>query len=137
MIELIPPLKVQVKISEGRGFGCFAIEKIEKEEVFEECYCLPITSGGFSDYSFTFVKLNPITFDNQRLNESVLAMGFGSIYNHSNTPNSDWRIHKKYSEQGKRILQFFALRDIDKGEEIFIYYGGESYWETRKNVKLI
>ena len=136
MIELIPPLKIQVKISEGRGFGCFAVDEIKKNEVFEECYCLPVRSGGLSDYIFTFTKLNPITINFQRPHETVLSLGFGSIYNHSKTPNADWRIHKEYLKQSKRVFQFFALRDIFPEQEIFIYYG-DNYWKGRTNVKLI
>ena len=55
--------------------------------------------------------------------EQVLAMGCGGIYNHSNTPNAYWHSNNK-----KRTFCFLALRDIEFGEEIFTFYGDESYW---------
>jgi hypothetical protein len=27
------------------------------------------------------------------------------------------------------VFEFFSLRDIEPNEEIFVYYGGQSYWE--------
>ena len=49
----------------------------------------------------------------------ALALGYGSIYNHSYAPNA------RYVKEPPDLLSFVALRDIAAGEEILINYNGE------------
>jgi SET domain-containing protein len=120
MIQL--PTKIYIDNSPVHGLGVFAKEKINEGELIEECtiLTLPIQKGEdsnlFIDYRFNFPS-------GPEWQEQVLAMGYGVIYNHSNTPNAYW-----YSNNEKRTFLFVALRDIEVGEEIFTYYGDESYW---------
>ena len=53
----------------------------------------------------------------------VVALGYGSLYNHSNTPNANWT-----NDVENKTFIFFSTKPIKKGEEIFIYYGDENYW---------
>jgi SET domain-containing protein len=48
-------------------------------------------------------------------------MGYGSYYNHSEIPSVEWD-----TNEDDRTFIFFALRDIDEGEELFINYGNGS-----------
>lgn len=128
---LVHPSKIYVKESPVHGLGVFAKEKIHQGEIFEECpvISLPIKSGEWSDillyYRFNFPSGNTPT-------EQVMALGYGAIYNHSNTPNAYW-----FSEIEKRTLKFAANRDIETEEEIFVYYGDENYWKDgRFDVKI-
>jgi SET domain-containing protein len=120
MIQL--PTKIYVDKSPVHGWGVFAKDKINKGELIEECtiLTLPIEKGEdsslFIDYRFNFPSGPEWT-------EQVLAMGCGGIYNHSSNPNAYW-----YSNNEKRTFCFIALRDIDIDEEIFTFYGDESYW---------
>ena len=126
MIELISPKKVTVKTSLGRGLGCFAIEKIFKDEVFEECHLIEVIGKDFFDYFFTFPRSNAFSF------KQVLPLGFGCIYNHNDQPNANWKDHP----EGIEVFQFYALRDIKIGEEIFTFYGDSGYWNSRPHVKV-
>ena len=64
--------------------------------------------------------------------KQVVGCGFSSFYNHSNTPNANWR-----SNIENDTFEFFASRDIEQDEEIFVYYGGEEYWnDGRTNVEV-
>ena len=49
----------------------------------------------------------------------ALALGFGSLYNHSYRPNA------RYNDVGPQTKAFQALRDIAPGEEITVNYNGE------------
>jgi hypothetical protein len=53
-------------------------------------------------------------------------MGLGSFSNHSDIPNTDLKLSKD-----KNYASFYALKDIKKGEEIFVNYG-KSWWDKRK-----
>ena len=46
----------------------------------------------------------------------ALALGYGSLYNHSYQPNA------RYDDQPAGAMTFTALRDIRAGEEITINY---------------
>lgn len=47
----------------------------------------------------------------------IIALGFGSIYNHTDTPNA------KYSEKYKeKTIDFIAIKEIKKNEEITVNY---------------
>jgi SET domain-containing protein len=130
MIQL--PTKIYVDKSPVHGWGVFTKEKINEGELIEECtiLTLPIEKGEdsslFIDYRFNFPS-------GLEWEEQVLVMGCGGIYNHSNTPNAYW-----YSNNEKRTFCFVASRDIEVGEEIFTFYGDESYWNdgrTHTDVK--
>ena len=122
-MEIKPPTKIFVKQSKVHGFGVFASEDIMEGEVLEECplYLLDMVRGESSpcmlDYRFNYPKSNSWT-------HQAIAWGYGSLYNHSNDANADWR----NSEQ-TNTFEFYATKNIKKGEEIFLYYGGVEYWE--------
>ena len=48
----------------------------------------------------------------------ALALGYGSLYNHSYRPNA------RYEDVGPRTKSFLAIRDIG-GEEITVNYNGK------------
>ena len=63
----------------------------------------------------------------------MVAFGFASLYNHSETPNAEW-----YSDASRRVFIFKCIKDIEKDEEIFVYYGGQNYWEDgRKHTNVV
>lgn len=99
------------------GRGVFATKKYKKGDVIEICPCVKTESeligGRIDDYSFTYDDTS-----------SVIALGYCSIYNHSDNFNGVWTI------LDENRMEIIAKRDILVGEEIFISYGDE-YWEAR------
>tara|TARA_R100001509_G_C4677219_1_gene152237 strand:- start:57 stop:458 length:402 start_codon:yes stop_codon:yes gene_type:complete len=126
MIDFTPPNKILIHPSVRGGMGVFCKEKILKEEIIEICYLydlkIKMNEGHINtdhwDYRFIFPKDNPKTH--------VIPWGYGCLYNHSDTPNADW---KDYPNEFAFI--FFAIKDIEPGEEICTYYGGDDYWKQR------
>jgi SET domain-containing protein len=49
--------------------------------------------------------------------QGAIALGYGSLYNHSYEPNARFEFH-----EDQDCLEFIALRDIERGEEITINY---------------
>lgn len=116
-MSLIPSDMIEVRRSPGRGRGVFARKFIPKGTIFERVPMIVFpekeleTEEGFSTlyhYCFEWGK-----------GTVALAMGYGSIYNHSYSPNA------RYDDLPQRTKEFSALRDIEKGEEITISYNGE------------
>ena len=84
---LTPPKKVVVKQSPGKGFGVFAADKIIKGELIERCYCITIGNNipnSLENYAFSYPP------GNEEHNFSVLPLGYGSVYNHSDENNAHW-----------------------------------------------
>ncbi len=110
-------------IDETKGFGVFTNETIESGTIVETCYCIKTYNQLINpcfDYLFSLSKT-----------ESLLPLGYGSIYNHSNEANIHWRI----INLEKLLIEFYSLRKIDAGEELCHNYG-QLYWDIRKK-KLI
>lgn len=129
---ILPPTKIYLDKSSIHGRGVFASDNISEGEVFEECPYLDLsiekgTSSPFLiDYRFNWPQGNDWT-------KQVVGLGFSSFYNHSNNANANWR-----SNIENDTFEFYATRDIKKGEEIFVWYGGVEYWnDGRSNTNVI
>jgi len=57
--------------------------------------------------------------------EKYLALGYGSIYNHSKNPNTKVKLDFE-----TETLKIYSTRIIGKDEEIFVFYGPK-YWLIR------
>jgi SET domain-containing protein len=124
--------KIYADKSPVHGWGVFAKEDIMEGEIFEECpvLSLPLNYGETSslliDYRFNWPS------GVMEWQEQVVALGFGSLYNHNENANAYW-----VSNHDERTFKFISNRKINKGEEIFIWYGDVNYWNdgrTHTNV---
>jgi len=60
--------------------------------------------------------------------EECPILSLPSLYNHSESPNAYW-----FSNYEKRTFSFVSSRDIEPGEEIFVWYGDVNYWNDGRN----
>jgi hypothetical protein len=112
--------RVQVRMTQTMGKGCFALEKIEKNTVVESAPVILL-------HRDTFVNLNTYNDGTHKLSEYpfgwgrdglvAFSLGYGGIYNHKVDPNLSWR--PNYENES---IQYTAVRDIEAGEELFIRY---------------
>lgn len=120
MSDQMPPTisvpDVYVAGSAGRGRGVFAARRFEPGETIELCpaIALPETDARTLDAT----RLHDYYFgwgeDGQ---QAAIVLGYGSLYNHSFTPNAE---HRKNFAAGTMLI--VAVRSIVAGEEIFIRY---------------
>jgi hypothetical protein len=110
-----------IKESDVGHRGVFANRDYEEGETLEVCPCIKqeheSVAGRVADYLFSLNE-----------EESLIAFGYCSMYNHSDDPNANWHI----INEDQMMIE--ATRKIKKGEEIFISYG-DSYWESRNSIK--
>ena len=112
---------IEVRRIEDKGRGVFARRLIRKGEVIEKVPMLVLPIAESTDASI----LSTYCFAWGR--DTVgLALGYGSIYNHSFRPNA------RYDDVGPQTKEFTALRDIQPGEEITVNYNGSP--KSRKSV---
>ncbi|RLS55392.1 MAG: SET domain-containing protein [Planctomycetota bacterium] len=111
---------LEVRRIPGKGRGVFAKIAIPKGTVFETvpvlvCKQDDIIGSNLMDYVYAWTS-----------SSVALALGYGSLYNHSYKPNA------RYDDLAQQRKSYTALRDIAAGDEITINYNGDP--KSRKNV---
>lgn len=110
-IEQSPYLETKRTRSKGRGV--FAKTFIPKGTEIERVPLLVMDSDTIDesilmDYVYTWTEKTV-----------ALALGYGSLYNHSYEPNA------VYEDENPRTKIFTAIRDIEAGEEVTINYNAD------------
>ncbi len=108
---------IVMKNTEKYGRGIFAIRNIKKGEFIEDAPVIVIPKTEWklmrksilSNYVFRWEE------------DKALALGYGSLYNHSYTPNANY--HTNIENQS---IDFYAREDIQEKEEITVNYNGDS-----------
>jgi uncharacterized protein len=108
---------VEVRRVKGKGRGIFARREIAEGEVIETCPVLVLPAEQAGDDPARHA-LAGYVFEWGR-GTVALALGYGSLYNHSYEPNAC------YEDVAGRAKLFVAIRDIAAGEEITVNYNGE------------
>ena len=107
-------MKIEIRQTETKGRGIFSTTSIRKGKLIEVCPIIEIPNKENDLIDAT--NLGNYRFELGDV--SGIALGYGSLYNHSYNPNSVVWL-------GDRIIKFKARRLIKKGEEItFNYMGG-------------
>ncbi len=103
--------------SELHGMGVHARRAVAEGEEIERCPVLVLPAEDLDAISDT--ALAGYWFDWSD-GDGALALGYGSLYNHSFTPNARY-----FHEHDDGVVVYVALRDIAAGEEITINYNAE------------
>ncbi len=106
-----------VKRVKGKGRGVFARQAIAEGTVIERVPVLLARLEQMND-SIGCSLLGRYCFLRNRATVA-LALGYGSLYNHSYAPNA------RYDEQAGALMVFTSIRAIFPGEEITINYNGD------------
>ena len=114
---------IEVKHTEEMGFGVYATRDFEKGELIERAYCVKICDHekdipvDLKNYTFKYppcAECDPEFY--------VLALGYGSIYNHADDNNARF-----YLSKYPMFFDYMATKNIKEGEEIFINYGNYEF----------
>lgn len=109
---------IEVKRVAGKGRGVFALRPFRRGEVIERVPVIVLPLAVLEDGP----EVNPLADYCFAWGEKTvaLALGYGSLYNHSYSPNA------RYDDLGPRTKVFSAIKDIAAGEEITVSYNGEA-----------
>lgn len=97
-----------------KGLGVIADEDIEKGSTIEVVPLLLMSMKEFDLIKQTKLYYYFFEYTN---NHFAIALGYGSLYNHSFMPNARYL----YSYKNKQLI-VKAIKDIKKGEEIYFNY---------------
>ncbi|MCA0983633.1 SET domain-containing protein [Halobacillus yeomjeoni] len=108
-----------IKETNRYGRGVFTTRKIKKGDLIEQSPVIVvpsrerrfITKTVLSNYFFNWGR---------SFNDVAVALGYGSLFNHSYSPNAYFKNNLRAS-----TVDFYAYKDIQAGEEITVNYNGD------------
>lgn len=117
--------KIIVGKSPVHGKGIFATQQLGIQDVVEECNMIILPKSDEEYIQCT--ELNNYYFE-WGDNKIAIALGNGSLYNHSPNPNAQF-----VRDMKRGLLVVSTIKPITKGEEIFVNYltdgkAGEQVW---------
>ena len=108
---------IKVRKTGKKGRGVFAVTRIPKDTEIERVPVIVLPAQDIFGHTRTS-KLADYVF-NWKKDKMALALGYGSLYNHSFKPNA------QYFVENQDTMSYMALRDIEAGEEVTINYNSE------------
>ncbi|WP_338472972.1 SET domain-containing protein [Niallia sp. XMNu-256] len=107
---------IEVKGTGKYGRGIFALRDIKEGEFIEEAPVIVIPKEEWKKMKHSVLKNYVFWWEENK----ALALGFGSLYNHSYHPNAYYVTNIE-----NQTIDFYAGKNIAKGEEIKINYNGD------------
>ena len=118
-MDILPPQKIKVTDIKGKGRGVVATQDIQVGATIEVCPIVFLSKKEIdflkneSDVLRSYYLIQPET------GKCCVMFGYGSIYNHSLSPNAEIDYNEKITEN---FLFFKAIKDIKANEEIVFNY---------------
>lgn len=127
-------MKLYVKTTKGKGRGVYCFHPIPAGNLIEVCPVIRfeeekegglLKSTSLRDYLFSWGDKGAT---------SVIALGYGSLYNHSFEPNARYAMNDVTGQ-----IEFYSIREIRPHEEITINYNGSPGspsrdWFDKRNI---
>ena len=98
------------------GRGVFAAREIKSNELIEKCPIIEVSEHEVPHLSESSL-VNYFYYFGDNKEHLLIALGFGSIYNHTYEPNAKYQINP---EEG--TIDFIAVKHIKKDIEITVNY---------------
>jgi len=115
---------LEIKNTEHKGSGVFTTRDFREGDLIETCHVIecPEQDTALIDRTFLY---NYYFNWGPKHNKVAIALGYGSLYNHSYEPNAVY-----IKDFKKNLLIFKCLKSIQKGEEITVHYRDNPNDET-------
>jgi hypothetical protein len=117
----IRPGDLYIGASSVHGRGVFASRGFRSAEIVEVCPVIIVPAAQLAALNTTLIFEYYYRWEDG----AGVALGFGSLYNHSLEPNA---IYRQHTDRGLVIVS--ALGAIAAGDEITINYNGEPADQT-------
>jgi len=107
---------LEIKNTEHKGSGVFTTRDYREGDLIETCHVIecPEQDTALIDRTFLY---NYYFNWGPKHDKVAIALGYGSLYNHSYEPNAIY-----IKDFKKNLLIFKCSKSIQKGEEITVHY---------------
>ncbi len=134
MDKLFSSKRIEARKSPIHGWGVFSKSLIKKGDVLEQSHGMFIERSKYEASKITQLYCNAFAYPKDDAHSEVMVpFGLGCVFNTlpREKCNADW-----YFDETERIIVFYAIKDINPDEEIFIdYYNEMLKWE-KLNLKI-
>lgn len=110
---------LEIRDAKDKGRGVFARKDFAAGDVIEECPVIVLTEAEDKDVQKTILGRYVYEWEEKT---SAVVLGYGSIFNHSYSPNAQYTRNFK-----KNLLVYTAIKDIPAGTEIVVNYNGDPH----------
>jgi SET domain-containing protein len=111
------PKKVQVAKIQGKGRGIVAAHEIHSGEVIEVCPFIALSDVDAEHVTNKSDIMKYYVLELTQIKKHVQPLGYGMLYNHSLSPNSEIEY-----QPGEDFITIKALNHIPAGQEITFDY---------------
>jgi SET domain-containing protein len=108
-----------IKSSPKRGRGIFTTKNIRKGTLLEISPVIVLNEKERKTIEKTLLYHYVFEWGNDK-KKAAVALGYVSLYNHSYDANCEYEM-----EFGKKLMTIRTVKDIKKGEELFINYNAK------------
>ena len=110
---------LHVRSIPAKGRGVIAGRRFSEGELIERDHVIVVPPEEWALVQETVISEFCFAW-HERADDVAVALGYGSLLNHSYSPNAISVKHVR-----KRVIDFVALCDIEEGEEITLNYHGD------------
>lgn len=125
----LPLNALLVRQTEAAGRGVFAQNDLKAGTLLDVSHVLLFPAKQYAMHG-KFTELDSYTYVWSKTEEGsvmALALGIGSLFNHSGTPNVSFFLDKQAD-----VIRYTLMRSVCAGEELCISYGtGRMWWEAQ------
>jgi SET domain-containing protein len=111
---------IYVKDTQKYGRGIFAARDIKRGERFEISPVIIFSKGEWEKHLKETGLHNYVFYWEDESKYMAIALGYGSLFNHSYSPNAIF-----FNNNIESSIDFYSLSDIKAGEEITVNYNGD------------
>jgi uncharacterized protein len=109
-----------IEIKKSRyGRGIFAARTIQKGELIHQAPVIVCPGDQYKKLKKTALRNYYFNWG-KNYDHVAIALGYGSLFNHSYSPNAMFENNLK-----EETVDFIAIKRIKAGEEIFVNYNGD------------
>ena len=106
-----------------KGRGLFARSDIPPQTLVHVAPCIPITSDQYQVH-LQYTVLEEYLFNDRKTGDKLLALGYGSLFNHSRHPNVIYKV----KSDTQSIEYASGFQTITQGTELCISYGSNLWF---------
>lgn len=116
-------MALYIRTIKNKGRGVFSDVPIGPDSLIECCPVIVIADTLESSWlQQTVLEYYFFSWEQAEVQQTALALGYGSLYNHSKTANARY---EAIYEDG--MIAFYSIRSIAAHEEISINYHGDPF----------
>jgi SET domain-containing protein len=108
---------LEIRYSKKYGRGIYATRAIKDGTLIEASPVLILDSWECARIEPTILNCYVFAWGDEDV-DTAIAFGYGSLFNHSRRENTTYK--PNYDD---KTIEYIALRNIKKGEQLFINYG--------------